>query len=136
MKVLSLRPWMAWAVLHGGKTVENRSWSTSYRGPLAIHASGNKESDSQVRRYLEAVWCMAYGKTEAAHRLATMPTRPVCGAIIGVVDLVKISETSRSPWSDDLSEYYWIFANPRAVTPHPCLGKLRLWECPDEWIKT
>lgn len=31
------QPW-AWAIAHGGKTVENRSRGTSYRGALAIHA--------------------------------------------------------------------------------------------------
>ena len=39
MKALSLKqPWAA-MVANGTKTVETRSWSTSYRGPLAIHAS-------------------------------------------------------------------------------------------------
>lgn len=32
MKGLSLRqPW-AWAVVHAGKTIENRRWNTSFRG--------------------------------------------------------------------------------------------------------
>ena len=39
MKCLSiLQPW-AWAIIHGGKDVENRTWRTAYRGPLLIHAS-------------------------------------------------------------------------------------------------
>ena len=39
MKALSIRqPW-AWAILHAGKRVENRSWHCHYRGPLLIHAS-------------------------------------------------------------------------------------------------
>lgn len=38
MRILTLRqPW-ATLVAIGEKTVENRRWSTSYRGPLAIHA--------------------------------------------------------------------------------------------------
>ena len=38
MKVLSVRqPW-AWAIIHGGKDVENRNWDTKFRGRLAIHA--------------------------------------------------------------------------------------------------
>ncbi|MBS1725398.1 MAG: ASCH domain-containing protein [Armatimonadetes bacterium] len=38
IKLCSVRqPW-AWALIHGGKDVENRSWSTNYRGLLAIHA--------------------------------------------------------------------------------------------------
>lgn len=40
MKALSLRqPW-AWMVVHGGKTIENRVWKTSFRGEFLIHASG------------------------------------------------------------------------------------------------
>ena len=38
MKALSIKqPW-AWAIIHAGKNVENRTWATSYRGPLLIHA--------------------------------------------------------------------------------------------------
>jgi hypothetical protein len=39
MKALTL--WQPWASLIavGAKTIETRGWSTSYRGPLAIHAS-------------------------------------------------------------------------------------------------
>ncbi len=38
MKALSVRQPFAWAIVHGGKDVENRSWATSYRGPVLIHA--------------------------------------------------------------------------------------------------
>jgi hypothetical protein len=39
MKALSLKqPW-AWAVIHAGKVVENRTWKVKFRGPLLIHAS-------------------------------------------------------------------------------------------------
>ncbi len=39
MKALSLRqPW-AWAVVHGGKTIESRRWTTRFRGPFLIHAA-------------------------------------------------------------------------------------------------
>jgi hypothetical protein len=39
MKALSIRqPW-AWLIITGHKDVENRSWTTTYRGPLLIHAA-------------------------------------------------------------------------------------------------
>ena len=39
MKCLSLRqPW-AWAVVHAGKSVENRRWNTNFRGEFLIHAA-------------------------------------------------------------------------------------------------
>lgn len=38
MKALSIRqPW-AHAIIASGKNVENRTWTTHYRGPLLIHA--------------------------------------------------------------------------------------------------
>lgn len=42
MKVLTLhQPWASLVAL-GVKTIETRSWSTKYRGPLAIHAAARK----------------------------------------------------------------------------------------------
>lgn len=39
MKALSLRqPW-PWFILKGGKDLENRGWTSSYRGPVLIHSS-------------------------------------------------------------------------------------------------
>ena len=39
MKALSIRaPWW-FCILHNGKDIENRDWSTRYRGPVLIHAS-------------------------------------------------------------------------------------------------
>jgi activating signal cointegrator 1 len=39
MKVLTLTQPFATLVAVGAKTIETRSWSTKYRGPLAIHAA-------------------------------------------------------------------------------------------------
>lgn len=42
MKALTIRqPWAS-LIAHGVKTIETRSWSTEYRGPLAIHAGKSK----------------------------------------------------------------------------------------------
>jgi hypothetical protein len=41
MKIISIRqPW-ADLIVNGSKNIENRSWPTSYRGPVLIHASLN-----------------------------------------------------------------------------------------------
>lgn len=42
MKVLSLYPEHAEAFRRGLRTIETRSWSTTYRGPLAIYATKRK----------------------------------------------------------------------------------------------
>lgn len=52
-KALTLwQPWAS-AVALGLKTIETRSWSTAYRGPLAIHAAKRWRPD-QVKFYSQA----------------------------------------------------------------------------------
>lgn len=75
-RVLTIRqPW-AWAIIHGGKDVENRSWPTKHRGPLLIHAGSAFEPHGY----------------ETVQQLATRqpppPSELIHGAIIGVVELV------------------------------------------------
>ena len=41
MKTLTIHPVWAWAIVHGHKRVENRTWRTAHRGPLLIHASAD-----------------------------------------------------------------------------------------------
>lgn len=53
MKVLTLhQPWASLVAL-GVKTIETRSWSTQYRGPLAIHAAATMPSYD--KRYVSGV---------------------------------------------------------------------------------
>ena len=40
MKTLSIRQPLASLICRGIKTIENRSWHTTYRGKFLIHASG------------------------------------------------------------------------------------------------
>ncbi|WP_306324148.1 MULTISPECIES: ASCH domain-containing protein [unclassified Streptomyces] len=53
MRALTIRqPWAA-AIAHADKRVENRTWPTSYRGPLLIHAG--KTVDQRSGRLVAAV---------------------------------------------------------------------------------
>ena len=56
MKAISL--WQPWAklVAVGAKTIETRGWSTSYRGPLAIHAAKTWNSELNALRLSEPFW--------------------------------------------------------------------------------
>jgi len=82
MKALSIRqPW-AWAIVAGHKKFENRSWKTSYRGPLIIHA-GKQFRFSELHDM--AGYAMADGFDLPEHE-EDYPK----GGIIGVVDLVDI----------------------------------------------
>jgi len=105
MLALTVRqPW-AWAIIHAGKDVENRSWPTEHRGPLAIHAG-------------MTVW---RGGGDAIRPLAGIVLPPddelVRGAVIGIVDVVDCVRNHESPWADD-GQYHWVLHNPRAL-PEP-----------------
>lgn len=84
MRILTVRqPW-AWAIMHGGKDVENRvrNIAGGYRGPVAIHSAQVNDVDA---------WA-AMGRTNLAaysHALDA-PESHIGGAIIGVVDLVDV----------------------------------------------
>jgi hypothetical protein len=55
VRVVTIRqPW-AWAIVYGGKDVENRRWRTSYRGPLLIHAGQNADPDPEASTRLLGV---------------------------------------------------------------------------------
>lgn len=131
MKVLSVRqPW-AWAIIYGGKDIENRNWQTSYRGPLAIHAGKGFDFTMEEMRiglrgdYGEPITTM----------LKQFKGNDIRGAIIGVVDLVDCqpSWACDSPWKagDDPDYFCWRLENPRPLAaPVPCKGQLGLFPAP------
>ena len=128
MKALSIhQPW-AWAILHAGKNVENRGWSTRYRGPLLIHASKTRSS---YDREAQIDWEKVYG-------VALPPWDELMfGALVGVVELVDclpVSQVTASPWVE--GPVCWVMSNPRAFTsPVPLRGAQGLFEVEDDTIR-
>lgn len=133
MRILTVRqPW-AWAIIHAGKDVENRSRNIAgdYRGPVAIHAAKVDRADE---------W-FALGRTGLPAYLQALDAQEslVGGAIIGVVDLVdshpveSCAEQQQdgdwlvcSEWAER-SGHHLVLANPRAVDePIPYKGALGL----------
>lgn len=88
MKAITLtQPW-ATLVAIGAKQIETRSWSTKYRGPLAIHAAS---SFPKLARQLQ-------GEYSFSVALANVGDLPL-GMVIATCDLVaciQIPETERS----------------------------------------
>lgn len=114
MRALTLRqPW-AWAVFHAGKNIENRSWRpSSLPETIAIHAGLGLDDlenlPSGVRRPR---------RDQLLH-----------GLILGVVDIVRVVEASRSRWFH--GPLGWVIENPRILTtPVECTGALGLWTVP------
>ncbi len=120
LQCLAIRqPW-AWAVCIGAKDIESRTWTTEYRGLLAIQASA-------ARQGVNALVKKSKGKLH--------PDEMPCGAIIGVVELVEVvpmdEALENNAWATGL--YCWRFAHGRCLEePIAYKGALHLYELPDD----
>lgn len=96
-RVLTLKqPWAS--AIFDGKNVENRTWSTSYRGRLWIHAGLSIDE-----------WAM--------HVPEGLPR----GVILGHVQLVDVVRDSDSIWAEPWC-FHWLLENPTPVDPIPYRG--------------
>lgn len=125
VRVLTVRqPW-AWAIIHGGKDIENRSRALGpYRGPVAIHAAAQVDPDPTER---DSWVTMADALMLAPDAYSDMP----CSVIIGVVDLIDVHEDDSaqcyycSGWAD--CGWHHVLANSRPLSePIPFRGALGL----------
>lgn len=126
MRALTVKqPW-AWAIIHAGKDVENRTRATSHRGPMAIHASKNCP--------------LAYYETAAAEieRIAGKRPPPLeelpRGCVVGTVELVDCVRGDGSPWAQP-AQVHWKMRAPRARRSKPVRGALYLFEVNDRMME-
>lgn len=122
---LSIRqPW-AWAILHAGKDIENRSWSTSFRGPVAIHA-GKGMTKGEYNEFNYVFMRMAGAQDQAWldkwHGVTPAPYKLDRGGIVGVAEITGCVNRSASPWF--FGTWGFVIANARPVEFIPCTGKL------------
>lgn len=63
MKMKAIALWQPWAsaIALGAKFIETRSWSTNYRGPLAIHAAKRQDHSELLAIASDWSWCAALG---------------------------------------------------------------------------
>jgi hypothetical protein len=130
MRALSLtQPW-ATAIAIGVKSVETRSWRTSYRGQIAIHAA--KGFPKHAREF-----------ASAEHTLRRLPSQLPLGAIIAVATIADVTPTEEIELQvgaieriyGDYSQgrFGWILKDvislPESI---PCRGALSLWEVPED----
>lgn len=128
-KAISIRqPW-AWAIIHAGKNIENRDWSTKFRGPICIHAAKVMTKD-EYRHANQAIQ-RAVGPVDQAwidrwHGVTAAPYRLDRGGIIGVAEIVDCVDDSDSPWF--LGRYGLVLRNARPVPFIPVKGALGLFD--------
>jgi hypothetical protein len=118
IKALSVRqPW-ADLIIRGIKAVENRSWSTKYRGPLLIH-TGQKFDDRCV--------------IQQQAQFNIDPDALPYGAIVGIVDLDDIVTSHHSQFFT--GPYGWVLTNPRRFhRPITLRGRMGLFDVPSHII--
>ncbi len=109
-KALSIRqPW-AWLIIHGYKDVENRSWETSIRGKIYIHAGKTFDYDGYY-------WVKKRFEIDLP-----LPENFDHGGLVGIVDLIDCVSDCRSDWF--IGPYGFILRNPEKITFIPMKGKL------------
>jgi hypothetical protein len=137
---LSVRQPYTSAITFGDKNRENRSWPTSYRGLIALHAAKAVEWDAP-----DIAWTAAgltpyrYGSPREAWT-ASLPL----GVIIGVAELTGChhagdcikggywSYSFCSPWSM-AAQFHWELSHVRPLAePIPARGALGLWRLPED----
>lgn len=131
MKAITVQqPW-AWAIIYGGKLVENRTQMTHYRGPLAIHA-GKRWSERGARIVPEIAGPWQKSWTDPIGDAGPVPA----GVLIGVVDLVDCHEEAGccAPWGERTHHglrrrlTHLVLENPRPLPePIPAAGHVWLW---------
>lgn len=123
MKALTVCQPHASALMFGPKRYENRTWSTSYRGPVLIHAGKNRKWMTYNAREFYAERDFAYRETELPF-----------GAMLGVMWLESCPTLERVPVSrrfPDCAEgpCCWHMVDPLPFPETiPAVGKQGLFE--------
>jgi len=135
MKAISL--WQPWATLMaiGSKRNETRSWPTSHRGPLAIHAA--KKWDGHLKRLCTLP---PYNEHLSKFDPDDLP-RGAIVCVVNVIDCVKITDTN-APIDDENNfgdytpgRFMWITNNVRRLPEAvPFVGAQWFFDVPDDLI--
>lgn len=135
VKCISL--WEPWASLMatGAKTMETRSWPTSYRGPLLICASKKRDMESlALLRATEFKRGLAPLLRPDDTTIGDLVARLSFGCAVALVNLVACQPTQNvdprdeQPFGDYTpGRFAWVTLNLRRLTPFPITGHQGLW---------
>ena len=144
MKAITTCQPYAELIASGAKRIENRTWSTSYRGELAIHAGKRRPrreplaakgatGRSRISRGMDAA------PTSLGDENGTKNGNYVFGAVVAIVKLTAVLRLDEL-MDGKHPEYSWLLSNPyaegpwcwvledvRRVEPVYCKGFQGLW---------
>jgi len=133
LPAISVRnPW-AWAIIHAGKNIENRTWQANVRGPLLIHAASrmNIGDFGKVRQILAETTSM-----DAALVSSDNPDLQT-GGVIGIVEVVGCwhwlnENVPRNPWMN--GPFCIVMKNQRPLPFLKCKGQTGIFriDYPDD----
>lgn len=124
MKALTICQPYAHLIVSGEKRIENREWSTKYRGKLVIHAGKSRDwlTPGDEQRYHTQIFGYAIG-------------------IADLVDVLHIDKIKRGdydnnyPWlrkhNHTHGKWCWVLENCQKLTPIQRRGAQGLWNLPD-----
>lgn len=127
-----IQPWAA-AIAFAGKDIENRSWRTHYRGPLAIHASGKLYRDDlpllkRVVRGGEKRPLIDWINRGRRQYGLDIEEEPICSIIVAIAMLTDCIEKSSSQWFVR-GKRGWVISGVIPIEPVPWPGALGVWDC-------
>lgn len=156
-----LQPWAS-LIAVGEKKIETRSWSTAYRGLLAIHAGKRFPDAERLLCAREPFFSALYqhnlvtARGYAPNQMLDTTDLPL-GAIVAVCELTACQPTNHiyaegilvgwhnqaGDWQLTSNErafgdysrdrFAWLLANLRTLeTPIPCKGAQGLWDVPPD----
>jgi hypothetical protein len=129
MKALTIsQPW-ANLIASGLKFVENRTWATSYRGPLAIHAGKGSQylTPQQLAMYptgcvvatCELVACVHIDQLREKANIEGYPQQ-ICDKSKKTITEVLLHDFTEGP-------YLWILEDIRPIQDYEIRGAQGLW---------
>lgn len=127
MKVLSIiEPW-ATLIKEGKKVIETRSWKTSYRGELYIHAGSKiiKKNDVHITELLKLIpnTSMGYG-----HILCKCKLVDCVYMDKNFIDHIQQDKQEFLCGEYSIGRYAWILEDVEPLLePIPAKGKLNIW---------
>jgi hypothetical protein len=126
---LSIRqPW-AWLIVNGHKDIENRSWSTPFRGRFLVHA-GKTLTRKQYEDVKNILWL--HCDTTVSDQIPAYEDLPL-GGFVGWSTVVDCVREHESGWKENGS-YGFVLRDSRPIPFVPWNGRLGWFNVPHEAV--